>query len=86
MSNSPAYTGADLLLLLAPPLALVDYMERLWAAKRSKGEEIPPAYVRWLERWQRIRVDGLSDVDYVLADEWASLDELIRGRVDANQG
>jgi hypothetical protein len=86
MSNKPAYTGADLLLLLAPPLALVEYLDRLWGTMASNGKEIPPAYTQWLERWQRIRAEGLSDVDYVLADEWASLDDLIRGRVNANQG
>lgn len=77
MTDTPALAAHDTLLTLAPPMAMVDYLDRLWAAKQAKGEEPPEQWRRWLERWKRIRADGASDVDYVTPAEWAGVRERI---------
>lgn len=50
-------TGSDLLLLLAPPLLLLDKLEAT--------PNLPEPIKVWLDRWQAIRSDGPSEVDTV---------------------
>lgn len=50
-------TGSDLLLLLAPPLSLVD--------KLDATPNLPEPIRIWLERWKAIRGDGPSEIDEV---------------------
>lgn len=75
--ETPALAAHDTLLILAPPIALVEYLDRLWAAKRAKGEQPPEQWIRWLDRWKAIRADGASEIDYVTADEYAALGEMV---------
>lgn len=72
-----ALAAHDILLILAPPLALVDYLDRLWAAKQAKGETVPEQWRRWLERWKTIRSELPSEIDYVSAEEWQQVGERI---------
>ena len=67
MTNSPAH---DILLTLAPPVRLVAWLEAVFERKRSKGEEIPPAFMEWLVRWDDIRQGLPSPVDVLTAEEW----------------
>lgn len=53
-------TGNDLLLLLAPPLSLID--------KLDATPNLPDAIGAWVERWKAIKSDGPSEIDGV-ADE-----------------
>lgn len=62
----------------ATPIDLVDYLDRLWAAKTARGEQTPERWVKWLERWKRIRGDQPSDIDYVNDAEWAAVAELVQ--------
>ena len=50
-------TGSDLLLLLAPPLSLVD--------KLDATPNLPDPIRVWLDRWKEIRSDGPSEIDEV---------------------
>lgn len=76
--TSTALSASDILLILATPIDLVDYLDRLWAAKQAKGEQTPEQWRRWLERWKRIRSDLPSQIDYVSEAEWAALGELVQ--------
>lgn len=53
-------TGNDLLLLLAPPLSLID--------KLDATPNLPDTIGAWVERWKAIRSDGSSEIDGI-ADE-----------------
>lgn len=77
--NDTQLAAHDILLILAPPTRLVDYLDRLWAAKQAKGEQTPEQWRRWLDRWKRIRSELGSDVDYVSDAEWAGVGERVRG-------
>ena len=50
-------TGSDLLLMLAPPLSLVD--------KLDATPNLPEPIRIWLKRWKAIRGDGPSEIDTV---------------------
>lgn len=69
--------GHELLALLAPPLDLVDWLERIFAAKQAKGEAIPAAYVQWLQTWQDIRSAGECAVDGTKQETWAQVFEIL---------
>lgn len=77
MTDTPALAAHDILLILAPPTSLVDYLDRLWAAKTAKGETVPEQWCRWLGRWKRIRSSEPSQIDYVSAEEWQQVGERI---------
>lgn len=70
--DTHALAAHDTLLTLAPPLALVDYLDRLWA-----GRNPPEQWVRWLDRWKAIRAAESSIIDYVSVDEWKLIGEKI---------
>lgn len=50
-------TGSDLLLMLAPPLSLVD--------KLDATPNLPTDIAAWHQRWKEIRSDGPSEIDDV---------------------
>lgn len=73
MGNTPN-TVTDLLTIIAPPLRLVTWLEMVFDNKRKKGEDIPENFLRWLERWQRIRTDLPSDIDGATEEQWLELE------------
>ena len=48
-------TGSDLLLMLAPPLSLID--------KLDVAPTLPADIAAWVELWKTIRGDGPSPID-----------------------
>lgn len=76
--TEPTHTAHDLLLTLAPPMRLVDWLEQVWAAKQAKGEPVPENFVKWLERWRTIRGELPSEIDHVTPEEWAAVGEKVR--------
>lgn len=69
-------TPEDILFILAPPVRLVDYLERLFDAKTAKGEDVSTDWLKWLERWKVIRTDMASDIDMITPAEWIGLKEM----------
>lgn len=69
--------GYELLATLAPPLDLVDWLERIFEAKSERGEAIPEAYARWLQTWADIRSAGESVVDGTKQETWAQVLEVL---------
>lgn len=65
---------SDLLLVIAPPLRMVAWLELVFENKRAKGEQIPEAFTKWLERWQRIRSDLPCDIDGATEEQWLELE------------
>lgn len=43
--NSPETPVSDLLLILAPPLRLVDWLEKVFYQRKVNGEEVPENFV-----------------------------------------
>lgn len=70
--------GHEILALLAPPLDLVDWLERIFEAKNERGEAIPEAYIRWLQTWADIRRAGESVVDGAKPETWAQVFEVLK--------
>lgn len=76
-TNNPSPAAVDALLILAPPVRLVIWLESVFAAKRAKGEEVPDQFVRWLDRWARIRQGLPSEIDVLVTSEWMDLRQLV---------
>lgn len=55
-------TGTDLLLLLAPPLALID--------KLDATPNLPQAVTDWAEVWKTIRSSGPSVIDTAMPETY----------------
>jgi hypothetical protein len=66
----------DVLLTLAPPVRLERWLREVLDRKRAKGEEIPPAFLRWLDRWKRIRERLPTEADVLTEEEWRRVGEL----------
>lgn len=73
MSN-PETQASDLLLILAPPVRLVAWLETVFDQKRKAGAEVPENFVKWLERWQRIRSDLPAEIDGATEEQWLALE------------
>lgn len=71
MTRTPAEIMAD----LAPPIRLMNWLDKVFAAKRSKGEDIPPEFVRYMATWRAIRGDGPAITDSLSDAEWGEIDE-----------
>lgn len=69
----------DTLLILAPPVRLVAYLEKVFEAKRAKHEEIPDNFIVWVERWKKIRAGLPSEVDTITIEEWAQVELILEG-------
>jgi hypothetical protein len=78
--NSPETPVSDLLLILAPPLRLVDWLEKVFYQRKVNGEEVPENFVKWLERWQRIRSDLPSEIDGMPIEKWAEVERKVFGK------
>lgn len=68
---------SDLLTIIAPPMRLVAWLEMVFDNKRKKGEDIPENFVKWLERWQRIRSDLPSEIDSISEQAFLDLEQKI---------
>mgnify|MGYP001562244785 CR=1 FL=1 len=55
--TAPCQAAHDTLLILSPPVRLIIWLDRIFEAKRAKGEEVPEAFDKWLQRWIRIRCE-----------------------------
>lgn len=75
--DTPPTVVADLLTIIAPPLRMVAWLELVFDNKRSKGEDVPEAFTKWLERWQRIRSDLPSEIDGTTEADWLELERKI---------
>lgn len=73
MVNQPP----DLLTILAPPIRLVDWLDKVFDDKARKGEPVPPEFVAYLETWKRIRAAGTSPIDGATPEQWAKLAERV---------
>ena len=67
----------DILLILAPPVRLVSWLETVFERKRERGEDIPAAFMEWLARWDDIRQGLPSPIDVLTVEEWAELEEIV---------
>lgn len=65
-------TGSEILAYLAPPVELIDHLERYTV----KGP-LPACIVEWLERWQGIRGDGATPIDGATVAAWAEVGERV---------
>lgn len=65
-------TGAEILAYLAPPVELIDHLERYTAQGK-----LPVIVVEWLERWQGIRSDGATPIDGTSAATWTEVGERV---------
>lgn len=73
----------DTLLILAPPVRLVAWLEKVFDAKRKNKEEVPDNFVTWLERWKKIRAGLPAEIDVITIEEWHQV-EAILDRMDAS--
>lgn len=60
--------GHDILAFLAPPIELIEHLERYQAKA-----QLPACIVEWLALWQAIRSDGKTPIDGVTALQWADV-------------
>lgn len=65
-------TGSEILAYLAPPIELIDHLER-YAAKG----QLPTVVVEWMQRWQGIRGDGKTPIDGATPAQWATVEERV---------
>lgn len=68
---------SDLLLILAPPIRLVEWMEKVFAQKTANGDPVPENFTKWLERWQRVRSDLPSEIDGLPVEKWAEVERKV---------
>ncbi len=69
--------GHELLAFLAPPIGLVDWLERSFAAKAASGQHVPADYVEWLQRWQDIRSIEPSPIDGATPAAWSEVGDVV---------
>lgn len=67
------HIAVDILTLLAPPIRLVDWLERVFEQKKKKGEDVPESFTQWLERWREIRLDGPAVTDGLTQEDWEQI-------------
>jgi hypothetical protein len=77
METQNTNAAVDALLILAPPLRLVAWLESVFDAKRKRGEEVPEQFINWLQRWTNIRQGLPSEVDVLVQKEWEELRQLV---------
>ena len=70
-------TGSDLLLMLAPPLSLVD--------KLDATPNLPEPIRTWLERWKAIRSDGPSEIDTITPEVYQEALLIVEEKVSKKQ-
>jgi len=60
--------GHDVLFFLAPPIELIEHLERY----QAKGQ-LPAVIVEWMQVWQSIRGDGKSPIDGATGAQWSAV-------------
>lgn len=80
VKTSPETPVSDLLLILAPPVRLVAWLETVFEQKRKAKTEVPENFIKWLERWQRIRSDLPAEIDGATAEQWAEVERKVFAR------
>lgn len=78
MQTTPVSAGVDTLLILAPPVRLVVWLEKVFEAKRKKGEVVPEQFERWMDRWQKIRSHLPSEIDVLTPAEWQEIHNKVK--------
>lgn len=68
----------DILRVLAPPLRLVAWLEKVFEAKRNKGEMPPDEFIRWLWRWDVIRQGLPAVTDTVTPEAWDAIRDAVQ--------
>ena len=68
-----------LLLHLAPPTRLIDWLEKVFSEKQAKGEIVPAEFTARLTTWQDIRTDAPCPSDAAPPTQWAAVGERVRG-------
>lgn len=74
---NPENQVSDLLLVLAPPVRLCIWLETVFEQKRKAGAEVPENFIKWLERWQRIRSDLPAEIDGTTDEQWAEVERKV---------
>lgn len=74
--------ATDTLLILAPPVRLVAWLEKVFDAKRHSGQEVPENFTKWLDRWNKIRAGLPVETDVLTIEEWQQVDLLLE-KIDA---
>jgi len=78
--TAPETPVSDLLLILAPPVRLCVWLETVFEQKRKAGAEVPENFVKWLDRWQRIRSDMPAEIDGATDEAWAEVERKVFAR------
>ena len=65
--------AVDAIVIMTPPTRLMGWLIKVFAAKRAKGEAIPPEFERWIERMERIRLGITTELSVLNEDEWKSI-------------
>jgi predicted RNase H-like nuclease len=63
---------------IAPPIRLLDYLEKLFKFKTDKGEEIPFVFTEWMQTWAEIRGNGSAVTDTLTAEDWIEFRKLVK--------
>jgi hypothetical protein len=70
----------DTLLLLAPSVRLLDFVEKKFAAMKQAGQDVPEKDTRWLATWRLIYSDQPAPVvDHLTDEEWSEIGERVIG-------
>lgn len=70
-------SGQQILTLLIPPIELINWIESVFNAKRSKGQPIPAMYTDWLDLVRCIRTDLPSEIDQLQPEQWSEVAEIV---------
>lgn len=62
----------EFLITYAPPYQLMDWLTKVFEAKRSKGEAVPEVYEEWLARWR----ETLGHAESQLIEDLNSVGEM----------
>lgn len=68
--------ASDILCILAPPLRLVNWLDKVIPAREKKGETVPPEIKDWLDRWRDIRSHLPAVTDVLTDEEWNEIGEM----------
>lgn len=68
----------DSVMIMLPPSRLATWLAKVFAAKKAKGEEVPPEFERWLKRVQDHRQGITTEFDVLTDDEWKEIGSYLR--------
>ena len=75
MSENPV--AIDSIMIMLPPSRLAGWLTRVFAAKEVKGEVVPPEFIKWLERMERIRLGITTELSVLTDDEWRAINRYL---------